>query len=78
MEVNLSYQSDIFRMCIRDNGRGIQNSMHKQHAFGLIGMRERVYSLFGEFNIESNDKGTTLDISVPVSSAEAALRNSKV
>lgn len=78
VEVNLSYQSEIFKMRVRDNGRGITKSKREQNSWGLIGMQERVNGLGGEFNIDSDNSGTTIDISIPVISEEAPSHKSNV
>lgn len=53
---------------IRDDGRGIEEgAMHKTRSFGLIGMRERVKVLQGEFEVHSEvGKGTQIDITIPM------------
>ncbi len=46
---------------IRDNGRGIsEHDMEKPKSFGLRGIRERVQSLDGAFQIASAEQGGTL------------------
>jgi len=54
---------------IRDNGRGIsRHDMQKPRSFGLRGIRERVSSLEGEFNITASEHGGThLVLRVPES-----------
>jgi two-component system sensor histidine kinase UhpB len=45
---------------LRDNGRGISEAdMAKPKSFGLRGIRERVYSLGGEFSISAGEHGGT-------------------
>jgi PAS domain S-box-containing protein len=45
---------------IRDNGRGISEAdMNKPKSFGLRGIRERVHSLAGEFEISAAEHGGT-------------------
>lgn len=45
---------------IRDNGRGISEAdMNKPKSFGLRGIRERIHSLCGEFDISAIDNGGT-------------------
>ena len=52
---------------ISDNGKGISSEMqHKAKSFGLIGMRERVALLGGEFVIRSEPgAGTSVEIVIP-------------
>ena len=38
-------------LTIRDNGRGLPSVQHSSQGFGLLGMRERVASLKGRFNL---------------------------
>lgn len=53
---------------IRDNGKGIREGEIKDSkSFGLIGIRERVRSLSGGFNIKGiQGKGTTLNVTIPI------------
>jgi signal transduction histidine kinase len=45
---------------IRDNGRGIsEGDLAKPKSFGLRGIRERVHSLAGAFNVSSGESGGT-------------------
>ncbi|OWW18656.1 CHASE domain-containing protein [Noviherbaspirillum denitrificans] len=59
---------------ISDDGVGGQsNDMRKPRSFGLIGIRERVYSLGGEFRVASTPgNGTTLTIMIPATATSAA------
>lgn len=52
---------------IRDNGRGIsETDMNKPKSFGLRGIRERVHSLNGQFEISSAEQGGTyLSLRIP-------------
>jgi len=52
---------------VRDNGRGIKKKeISSSKSFGLIGMRERVYSFGGEIEIEGiPGKGTTAIVRIP-------------
>lgn len=65
------------RLCIEiadDGVGGFPGNMRKPRSFGLIGIRERVYNLGGEFRIDSvPGEGTTLSIVIPASRAQAAL-----
>lgn len=56
-------------MTIADNGIGMQNAQRSaQNSFGLVGIRERLYILGGELNIESNSSGTVLTVTLPLAS----------
>jgi signal transduction histidine kinase len=51
---------------ISDNGKGFDTAWDSGH-LGLIGIRERIYSVNGEFQIESApDKGTKLTVKAPL------------
>jgi len=49
---------------VKDNGRGItETDIAKSRSFGVLGMRERVHLLNGEFNIEGKPgEGTTVTV----------------
>jgi signal transduction histidine kinase len=53
---------------VRDNGKGfVQRPEREASRFGLIGMRERVQALDGEFRIDSSPgEGVTVTVSIPV------------
>lgn len=58
---------------IHDNGRGIDASdLQQTNSLGVVGMRERINLLGGEFNIAgAPGKGTTLTICVPINNADS-------
>lgn len=53
---------------IADNGRGItKKQLSDPASFGLIGIRERAFSYYGEASIEGGRKrGTTVTVSIPL------------
>lgn len=53
---------------ITDNGKGIEaDEMRKSSSFGLVGMRERVKAMHGEFLVDSQPgEGTRLKINLPL------------
>ncbi|SMF10171.1 ATP-binding response regulator [Pseudogulbenkiania subflava] len=54
------------RLQIKDNGVGMKD-VKKTSSFGLVGMKERVSTLGGEFNIDSvPGRGTILTIAIPL------------
>lgn len=59
-------------MAIVDDGRGVtEGDQHKEHAWGLLGMRERVQGLSGELRVTGlPGRGTRIDAVVPVGGAE--------
>ena len=64
---------------ISDNGRGLSpEDLNKPKSFGLRGMRERVLSLDGHFEISPRpDGGTLLTLRVPASRDAPPLANSR-
>lgn len=69
-EVQIAFDRnrDTLRFTISDNGRGIvQEDMKKNSSFGLVGMRERVKAMQGEFSvINPVGEGTRLEIVLPL------------
>lgn len=56
----------LVNIIIEDNGKGFDKEEIKDKSFGLLGMRERIEMLEGEFNIDSEiGKGTKIKISLP-------------
>jgi len=54
------------QLVMHDDGVGSSNPAESQEGFGLLGLRERVQLLNGEFNVESSEgQGFTLKIMVP-------------
>lgn len=70
-EVQIVFECDetSLRFSICDNGRGIeQEDMLKSRSFGLVGMRERVKAMQGEFAVTSTSgEGTRLEVRMPMS-----------
>lgn len=73
IEVNISNDDYYIILCIRDNGIGfdIKNENAKMKTdnsgFGLSIMKERIYLLSGNINIDSSDgKGTQIIVQVPI------------
>ena len=69
VEINLKRSVDSLSLTIQDNGRGIEEgAMQKLRSFGLVGMRERIKALHGDFEIQSKlGIGTGLYIQIPIS-----------
>jgi hypothetical protein len=61
-------QPDAVRLTIADNGIGmIMCNIDQTKHFGLLGMRERVQSLRGKFEVESlPGNGTSIKVEIPV------------
>lgn len=52
---------------VEDNGKGFDTKKHKEHSFGLMGMKERVELLYGQLSIESKiGAGTMISIDIPI------------
>lgn len=67
--VDLFENEDNLYLEIIDNGKGIsEDHIRNPKSFGIIGMRERVYSLGGDLHISGNKKGrgTRVDIKIPL------------
>ena len=65
-------EKDGVELAVTDNGKGItEQEIADPKSFGLMGIKERVYSLGGIVTISgSKDKGTTVRVSVPASESE--------
>ncbi len=69
VDVELDFtQPDTTRLSLRDNGVG---AVDTSGGFGLIGLRERVHLLGGEFHVETQPgQGFCLDVSLPTDGGE--------
>ncbi len=67
VEVHIQVIKKIFRLEISDNGVGYKSEQKaKPKSFGILGIKERVSMLEGEFDISSSiGKGTKLKIEIP-------------
>jgi PAS domain S-box-containing protein len=67
--VALARESDRLVLSVTDDGKGIASvDRGKRKTYGLIGMRERIYALGGEFEVKSNvPSGTIVEARVPLS-----------
>src|SRR5438552_12200074 len=63
VRVAVKLAAGILRIAITDNGKGISHpQINNRKSFGIVGMRERVHRLGGEFNIFSGPgRGTRLE-----------------
>ncbi len=72
VSIDITYQSQMVKITIQDNGRGFQiEAIHAKISsgshFGIIGMQERVELLEGRFELESIvDGGTKIDMLIPI------------
>lgn len=67
--IQFKHAVDKITFSICDNGKGIdQEDMRKSRSFGLVGMRERVKAMHGQFNVSGNSgEGTCLHVELPFS-----------
>jgi signal transduction histidine kinase len=69
VQVTLSYQGDVVRLTISDDGRGFEVSRAEASAeghFGLMGMRERA-ALHGTFRLVTHpERGTRIEVTALV------------
>ncbi|MFZ5922899.1 MAG: sensor histidine kinase [Chloroflexota bacterium] len=75
VHIALSYETDVVRLKVRDNGRGFLlrsvNQGQGRISLGLAGMEERANLLGGSFNIVSSPgEGTIIQVSIPYNSEE--------
>lgn len=71
IEVELGINDRMLSMTVKDNGKGFQPiERRKANAFGLIGIKERIKSLGGNFIIDSRN-GTAISISIPLQAEPA-------
>jgi signal transduction histidine kinase len=74
IEVEIRYNERQLRLCIRDDGKGIEPEILGEHSrpghFGLRGMRERAKIVGGNFEVWSeHDSGTEVELTIPAASA---------
>lgn len=67
VEASINNRGDSITVIIEDNGKGFDvAAVQNKKSFGLLGMKERVLSLAGKFElISSPGNGTTIRISLP-------------
>lgn len=64
--VKMEIRKKNLSLMITDNGKGFDVTKKREESFGIIGMKERVEMLAGEFNIRSQElKGTKIYINIP-------------
>lgn len=67
-KIGLAIRGESIYLTIEDNGRGITESeIDNAKSLGLVGIKERVYSVKGKLTIKGEkDSGTTLKIIIPI------------
>ena len=59
---------------VQDDGIGFDVTAPRPRSFGLLGMRERVLALSGDFTVDSRPgAGTTIIAEIPLDEAGASL-----
>jgi signal transduction histidine kinase len=81
IEVEIRYDSDQFRLRVRDDGKGVDPAILSRQGgeghYGLPGMRERATLIGGKLVLWSEvDEGTEVELRVPASTAYAAAQRS--
>jgi two-component system, NarL family, sensor histidine kinase UhpB len=74
VEIDLQRSDDVVHVCVADNGKGLGERTESDSArFGLMGMRERVQALGGEFRLDSRPgNGLKVTASIPLRAATQA------
>ena len=76
--IDLSLARGVLSVEISDNGRGLApDALAKARSFGLRGLRERAETVGGWVDVSSSMAGTTVILSVPVSSNQRLGRDSQ-
>ena len=67
-EIEVRREGDVLQLSVSDNGRGLGEGSESENArFGLMGIRERVQALRGEFRLESQPgEGLKVSAAIPV------------
>jgi signal transduction histidine kinase len=73
--INLKVEQERLFMSVSDNGVGIfPGCRRKANSFGLVGIKERISALGGEFSLEAGEEsGTSLTVSIPLEGAVDAM-----
>jgi PAS domain S-box-containing protein len=67
-DVDIKVNGEKVYLSIKDNGRGIMESeIENSKSLGLVGIKERAYTVNGEFEIKGEKgKGTEIKIAIPI------------
>ncbi|MBI5918183.1 MAG: PAS domain S-box protein [Nitrosomonadales bacterium] len=69
VNIDFAERGGALLMVVKDNGVGFDLAEHKEHAFGLLGIRERALMVGGKARIKSSPgKGTRVSVSLPPAS----------
>jgi NarL family two-component system sensor histidine kinase LiaS len=72
VELSLTWSADQVHLTIHDNGKGFDPAHLAEKGMGLSSMRERVEALHGTFLVSSSEAGTTIKVSVTLSTLASA------
>ena len=79
VDVELSLDSGVLTLEIRDNGRGMgPNDLAKERSFGIRGLHERAATVGGWVDLSSSARGTSLILSVPLEAGVSLLDDEDV
>jgi signal transduction histidine kinase len=78
VSIRLTATAGAVALEIKDHGRGLRDQASRQQGqlgpgmlgVGIQGMRERISQLNGTFGVEFTDKGTTVQVGVPLNTAD--------
>ncbi len=71
--IDLTLSAGTLTLEISDNGRGVRSAdLAKARSFGIRGLHERASTVGGWVDLSSHGRGTTLILSVPLDTEEAA------
>lgn len=74
VHVSLTMEGQKLRLVVQDDGIGFDVTAPRPRSFGLLGMRERVLALSGDFTVDSRPgAGTTIIAEIPLDEAGASL-----
>jgi len=78
-EIRINQQPRVITLIVQDHGKGIPEEILQQFrktsaglGVGLVGMRERVIELGGQFDLRANKQGTRLQVIFPLPLGTAA------
>lgn len=80
VDIQFERKQDELTFTIQDDGRGIEEgAMNKTRSFGLVGMRERIKAMQGDFKVRSEvGKGTQIQIRIPLDLPLSNLENTAI
>lgn len=58
VSLTISFINNEFKICLEDNGKGLEKSFRGDQCFGLKNMKKRMDLINGDFNLEVRENGT--------------------